>query len=178
MFIKYNYLEEARSGLARELWAELDEHAEWRVQEDDGFCRFAHATDGGVGNMQTIGPACAFFEEWITSGVGFEWLQTYTGKKLRWTNNVSATKWEPGDYLGIHDDSPQEPGWTYTIFLSPRWAVEWGGHLIVEEETGWRLIPSECDRMALFFDRPHLVSQIATYCPRTRYAITGWLTNA
>ncbi len=125
--------------------------------------------------MRDIGPACDFFEKWITEGPGFDWLQTYTGKKLQWTNTPSATLWRPGDYLGVHSDSPQTPGWTYTIFLSPKWSVEWGGHLMVEEETGWTLVPSECDRMALFFNRPHFVTQISTFSPRNRYAITGWL---
>lgn len=126
-----------------------------------------------------MGPACARFEQWILSE-GMPWLEAVAGHKLEWTHLPTATRWQPGDYLSPHTDGEAHvPTWTLTIFLSPLWQPYWGGnlHIYDKQRNCWVYVPSDFDRLAFFYDQDHFVSQIATYCPETRYAITGWLKN-
>ena len=176
MIIRQNYIDSAREGLALEMTLELERWDKWFVQAGQEQSHFEHSSGGdGLGH---IGPACAEFEEWIL-GTGFEWLQTYTGKKLVWLHRPSATRWQPGDYLREHTDTgPDARNWTFTVFLGREWVHDWGGHLFVLSEEGkWECIPTEFDRMALFYSRPHYVSPIASYAKRNRYALTAWFQN-
>jgi len=177
MFIRRNYIDSIREGLALEVAEELERWEKWMVQEGPENSHFYHSSGGdGLGH---IGPACSEFEQWMFD-TGFAWLQTYTGKKLNWTHRPTATRWGPGDHIRAHRDMGVEvPSWTCVINLSRDWESDWGGHLFTRnpETEEWECTPVVFDQLTMFYSREHYVSQVAPHAERGRYAITTWLMN-
>ena len=177
MFIRQDYIDSARPGLALEVAAELERWDKWMLQKGPESSHFYHSSGGdGIGH---IGPACSEFEQWMFT-TGFEWMQTYLGKKLVWIHRPSATRWGPGDHIRAHRDLGHDaPNYTCVINLSRDWVSDWGGHLFTlnQETKVWECTPIVFDQMAVFYSRDHYVSQIAPHAERGRYAITMWFMN-
>lgn len=95
--------------------------------------------------------------------------------------DAQATLYAPGDFLAQHDDSHVGQGWRVAYVLNlcgAEWRVDWGGYLQFFGESGdiVRGFRPRFNALNLFLvPRRHAVSQVASFAPRARYAITGWL---
>jgi hypothetical protein len=175
IFVRQGYIRDVKPELPQRMLAEFQAWPKWHAQEVRDHSHFEHAS---CLRLRDMGLASAHFEQWVLSD-GMDWLQRIAGHRLSWTHEPTATRWKPGDYLAPHKDGTDVPIWTLTIFLSQLWQPHWGGNLHIFDSWNdrWLYVPSDFDRLAFFCDQTHFVSQIATYCPETRYAITGWLKN-
>lgn len=95
--------------------------------------------------------------------------------------DAQATLYAPGHFFAQHDDSHVGQGWRVAYVLNlcgAEWRADWGGYLQFFDESGdiVRGFRPRFNALNLFLvPRRHAVSQVASFAPRGRYAITGWL---
>ena len=94
--------------------------------------------------------------------------------------DAQATRYGPGHFLTLHDDSieAKDRRAAYVVNLTRQWSVDWGGLTCftgldghVEEAFAPRFNALNIFRVP----QPHAVSVVAPFAARYRYAITGWL---
>ncbi|MCH8081467.1 MAG: 2OG-Fe(II) oxygenase [Proteobacteria bacterium] len=120
------------------------------------------------------------FYEFVNSEPFLDFMREITGFKTIAHATQQATAYGPGHFLTDHNDF--EPGKSRKVAmvfnLTPEWKAEWGGILeFIDQEgkTTSGLIPSFNALNFFAVPRRHVVTQVATYSPAIRYAITGWL---
>jgi Rps23 Pro-64 3,4-dihydroxylase Tpa1-like proline 4-hydroxylase len=122
--------------------------------------------------------------EWLNDPRTLAVLRTITGIRTLRKANAQATLYRPGHFLTKHDDSgypEQHRRVAYVLNMTQGWRAEWGGQLQFlaadgEVEEAW--LPNfNC--LTLFrVPTPHVVTYVAPFAKRSRYAITGWLCDA
>ncbi len=106
-------------------------------------------------------------------------------RKVCWSDRIrfadaQLTRFQPGHFLSEHDDDA--PGKqrvaAYVLQLCSDWRADFGGVLNLltpDGEIRRGLVPG-FNRLVLFsVPRPHAVSAVASFAPRPRLAMTGWL---
>lgn len=94
-----------------------------------------------------------------------------------------ATRYQPGDFIGLHDDVGTEDSdrlTAYTLGFTRRWRSDWGGQLVFHDEKGdiSRGYVPRFNTLTLFkVPQLHSVSQVASYAQMRRHSIVGWLRN-
>jgi len=122
----------------------------------------------------------ARFYEFVNSEPFLNFMREITGFETINHATQQATAYGPGHFLTDHNDF--EPGKRRKVAmvfnLTPEWRAEWGGILEFIDQQGKTtagLIPSFNALNFFTVPRRHIVTQVATYSPAVRFAITGWL---
>jgi Rps23 Pro-64 3,4-dihydroxylase Tpa1-like proline 4-hydroxylase len=107
-------------------------------------------------------------------------LNAVTGQPRGAWCDVTATRYKPGHFCEMHDDSADdgERLVAFVLNLTPRWRVDWGGLLLFVDERGHvssGLTPT-FNALSIFrTPQPHTVSAVAPFAGANRLSITGWL---
>ena len=85
-----------------------------------------------------------------------------------------------GDFLNMHKD--QKRGVAFIFNLTPTWRPEYGGLLSIEKENGlFNTIFPEFNSLILIelnnIGKNHFVSQVSSFAPHSRIAISGWFND-
>jgi SM-20-related protein len=126
------------------------------------------------------GTLLADFAEFLRSEPVLDFLRRLTGAADAAFANAQATRYAPGHFLTIHDDSQeqQKRRVAYVLGLTEGWRTEWGGLLMFHDRKGdveeaWR---PRFNAMTLFaVPQLHSVSAVVPFAPAARYAVSGWL---
>lgn len=127
-----------------------------------------------------VGQAPAF----LNSGPFLDFVRSVTGDPRIEFADAQATRYRPGQVLTAHTDEMGDKGrlYAYVLNLTREWRADWGGVLIFPGADGHiaqGFVPAFNGLNLFAVPMLHAVTQVASFAPRDRYAITGWLrTNA
>ncbi len=110
--------------------------------------------------------------------IGF--LRDITGLERGAWCDVTATRYKPGHFCEMHDDSADdgERLIAFVLNMTPRWRPDWGGLLLFIDERGniSRGLTPAFNALNLFrTPQPHTVSAVTPFAGANRLSITGWL---
>lgn len=110
--------------------------------------------------------------------IGF--VRAVTGDERIDFADAQATRYRPGHVLTGHDDA--SPGknrlYAYVLNLTRDWRSDWGGLLAFEGADGHieeGFAPAFNALNIFAVPMRHAVTQVASFAPRDRLSITGWL---
>ncbi len=93
--------------------------------------------------------------------------------------DAQATLYSAGDFLTGHNDAVAGKNRyaAYVFSLNPRWRMEWGGLLLLNDPDGSaRALMPGMNRLTIFaVPRQHSVSEVTAAAARPRLSVTGWL---
>jgi len=94
--------------------------------------------------------------------------------------DAQATRYRPGHVLTGHDDAAEGKNrlYAYVLNLTRDWRADWGGVLAFEGTDGHigEGFAPAFNALNLFaVPMRHAVTQVASFAPRDRLSITGWL---
>ena len=92
---------------------------------------------------------------------------------------AQATAYEPGDFLGKHNDSEktEKRRVAYSLNLSPHWDADWGGLLLFHGADGHvdRAYTPVFNSLNLFaVPQHHSVTMVVPFAENPRYSVSGW----
>ncbi|MEM8726123.1 MAG: 2OG-Fe(II) oxygenase family protein [Pseudomonadota bacterium] len=119
------------------------------------------------------------YKEWTTEDAVAIWNTIMPDRGISGIA-IKASRFRPGHFLTPHDDADGEKRVVAIVLsLNPEWEPHWGGQLQLEDNQGaLQVLSPEHNVLHMFtVPRRHFVSQVATYAPRGRIAISGWLTR-
>jgi Rps23 Pro-64 3,4-dihydroxylase Tpa1-like proline 4-hydroxylase len=94
--------------------------------------------------------------------------------------DAQATRYRPGHVLTGHDDAAEGKNrlYAYVLNLTREWRPDWGGALVFPGpdghiEEGYAPAFNALNLFAV--PMRHAVTQVASFAPRDRLSITGWL---
>lgn len=91
---------------------------------------------------------------------------------------MNATRFRPGHFLAPHTDGVDGTRLAaFVLSLESEWRPHWGGQTHIDDNHGaTQVLAPQFNTLTLFtVPRDHFVAQVATYAPRGRIAISGWL---
>lgn len=146
------------------------------------FCYETNRRSPAADELQTRGaPLPSILQEWVSflnSLPTLEMFRCITGvNNLSWAN-VQASRYQPGHFLGLHDDSA-DPNRriAYVLNLTQTWSPAWGGllqFLAADNGISQTYVP-QFNALHLFrVPQPHMVSLVCPFARRARYAVSGW----
>lgn len=107
-------------------------------------------------------------------------VRTVTGDDRIDFADAQATRYRPGHVLTGHDDAASGKNrlYAYVLNLTREWRPDWGGALIFPDleghiEEGFTPAFNALNLFAV--PMRHAVTQVASFAPRDRLSITGWL---
>ncbi len=94
--------------------------------------------------------------------------------------DAQATRYRPGHVLTGHDDTAHGKNrlYAYVLNLTRDWRADWGGVLVFEGGDGHieeGFAPAFNALNIFAVPMRHAVTQVASFAPRDRLSITGWL---
>lgn len=94
--------------------------------------------------------------------------------------DAQATRYRPGHVLTGHDDAAEGKNrlYAYVLNLTRDWRADWGGVLAFEGADGHieeGFAPAFNALNIFAVPMRHAVTQVASFAPRDRLSITGWL---
>ncbi|HRE43544.1 MAG TPA: 2OG-Fe(II) oxygenase family protein [Terricaulis sp.] len=104
-----------------------------------------------------------------------------TGAESAVRAEAQASYYNPGDFIGLHDDTSREAGnrlVAYTLGFTRRWRSDWGGQLLFHDGKGdvERGLVPRWNTLTLFgVPRLHSVAPVAAYAGAPRISVVGWL---
>lgn len=109
-----------------------------------------------------------------------DWLRRLTGEPRIAYCDAQATRYLPGHFLTTHDDGVEGKHrlFAYVLNLTPAWRTDWGGLLLFPDGDGHVAegYTPAFNALNLFrTPQPHLVTEVASYAPAPRLAVTGWV---
>lgn len=167
-----------------------DTHSRWLADAD---------IDPDVGEMQYIYDARALssdkrhgrsrgdvldhFETWLNGAEVLNFMRALTGNDRIALATAQASRFLPGQQLTAHTDRDGrgERLYAYVLNFSRPWFADWGGLLMFYDEGGHvaRAYTPVFNSLNIFkVPVTHAVSQVATYAPQPRLAISGWFQAA
>jgi Rps23 Pro-64 3,4-dihydroxylase Tpa1-like proline 4-hydroxylase len=107
-------------------------------------------------------------------------VRTVTGDDRIDFADAQATRYRPGHVLTGHDDAAEGKNrlYAYVLNLTRDWRADWGGVLAFEGADGHidEGFAPAFNALNLFaVPMRHAVTQVASFAPRDRLSITGWL---
>jgi SM-20-related protein len=107
-------------------------------------------------------------------------VRTVTGDDRIDFADAQATRYRPGHVLTGHDDAAQGKNrlYAYVLNLTRDWRADWGGVLAFEGADGHiegGFAPAFNALNIFAVPMRHAVTQVASFAPRDRLSITGWL---
>lgn len=123
-----------------------------------------------------VGEAPAF----LNSAPFLDFVRAVTGDDRIRMADAQGTRYRPGQVLTTHDDKLEEKGrlYAYVLNLTREWYADWGGALIFPGADGHieeGFVPAFNGLNLFEVPMAHAVTQVASFAPKNRYAITGWL---
>ena len=118
--------------------------------------------------------------DWLNSPAVLDFLRTVTGDCRIDLVDAQASRYRPGHVLTAHNDvsAGKNRLYGYVLNLTREWRADWGGLLVFHGadghvEHGW--VPA-FNALNLFeVPTRHSVTQVASFAPRDRYSIVGWV---
>lgn len=132
------------------------------------------------GERSSQGTLLSSFASFLSSAEMVAWFHRVTGRDSIDFADAQATRYRTGCYLTTHDDAVEGKNrhFAYVLNLTRDWRADWGGLLFFPGDRSTRveaMVP-HFNLLNLFaVGQPHGVSQVATYAPRPRISVTGWL---
>ena len=153
-------------------------HAEAR----DGFhymfdsLRISDLVEKGEPLDATYAAAYAF----LNSAVFLDFVRALTGDSRPNHVDAQATRYRPGQVLTSHNDAAEGKNrlYAYVLNLTRDWRADWGGVLAFEGADGHieaGFVPAFNALNLFAVPMRHAVTQVASFAPRDRLSITGWL---
>ena len=107
-------------------------------------------------------------------------VRTVTGDDRIDFADAQATRYRPGHVLTGHDDAAEGKNrlYAYVLNLTRDWRADWGGVLVFEGADGHiaeGFAPAFNALNIFAVPMRHAVTQVASFAPRDRLSITGWL---
>lgn len=118
--------------------------------------------------------------DWLNSPAFIAFARTVTGDDRIDLADAQASRYRPGHVLTSHNDV--SPGknrlYGYVLNFSRDWRADWGGNLVFYGEDGhiqhgW--VPAFNALNLFVVPTRHAVTQVASFAPRDRLSIVGWL---
>ncbi len=108
------------------------------------------------------------------------WMRRLTGEPRIAYCDAQATRYRCGDFLTRHDDDVEGKNrlFAYVLNLTPGWRADWGGLLLFIDGDGHVAegYTPAFNALNLFrVPQAHLVSEVASFSPEQRLAVTGWV---
>lgn len=133
-----------------------------------------------AGSLRREAPVLADMFEFLNGEAFLGAMRKLVGTARIGFADAQLTRYRPGDFLTLHDDSVDKGNRiaAYVLGLSPDWPADWGGQLqFVREDGGVEasFVPRFNTLSVFRVPQPHLVTQVASFAGRDRMAITGWL---
>jgi Rps23 Pro-64 3,4-dihydroxylase Tpa1-like proline 4-hydroxylase len=113
--------------------------------------------------------------EYLNSPDVLKQISELTNKKITKTTDIFISKFEPGDFLSVHNDI-NLGRYAFIIYLNKSWDRSCGGdlNLITKEKIHIPIYP-EYNKLVLMdiksIELPHYINTVKC---NNRYAITGW----
>lgn len=135
-----------------------------------------------VGHNASYSDYLAPFVDFWQSSENLTLLSTLAGATSLLEIDAQLTRYAAGHFLKHHDDTGSYSGSTrklaYVLNMTPTWRADHGGILHLQDEH-WQIkqsfVPAYNTLIVFSVPTNHHVSQVANYCTRSRYSITGWL---
>ncbi|MBN8530030.1 MAG: 2OG-Fe(II) oxygenase [Caulobacterales bacterium] len=135
-----------------------------------------------LGPEQTDGPqdAADAVHAFLNSPDFIAFLRAVTGDDRIDLIDAQASRYRPGHVLTAHNDvsAGKNRLYAYVLNFTREWRPDWGGNLLFygsdgHIEHGW--VPA-FNALNLFnVPTKHAVTEIASFAPRFRYSIVGWV---
>jgi hypothetical protein len=118
--------------------------------------------------------------DWLNSPAFITFARAVTGDDRIDLADAQASRYRPGHVLTSHNDV--SPGknrlYGYVLNFSRDWRADWGGNLVFygpdgHIEHGW--VPAFNALNLFVVPTRHAVTQVASFAPRDRLSIVGWL---
>lgn len=126
------------------------------------------------------GDAADAVVDWLNSPAFIAFVRTVTGDDRIDLADAQASRYRPGHVLTSHNDV--SPGknrlYGYVLNFSRDWRADWGGNLVFYGEDGhiqhgW--VPAFNALNLFVVPTRHAVTQVASFAPRDRLSVVGWL---
>lgn len=164
--------------------------AEWRAQADaavrragaQGFSYLfdSYAVSDELEAGRRLGIAVEAVYDAFNAPTFLDWLRRLTGESRIAYCDAQATRYLPGHFLTQHDDGVEGKNrlFAYVLNLTPVWRADWGGLLLFTDADGHVAegYTPAFNALNLFrTPQPHLVTEVASFAPAARLAVTGWV---
>ena len=174
------------------IWFDRPSWNALKPQEREGVLQLAAPTDAKgfryvfeeivvVGSdLENREPATLLgqFADFLSSAPLIEAIRRITGATDVAAADLKATCYRPGHFLTQHNDGQEmQRRVAYVLGLSPQWRPEWGGMLMFHGSRGdveLGLVPGMNVLNLFAVPQDHSVSQVSSFAPVPRYAISGW----
>jgi len=118
--------------------------------------------------------------DWLNAGPFLDFVRALTGDDRPAYVDAQATRYGPGDVLTTHDDDVDGKHrlYAYVLNLTADWRAEWGGLLAFpgsDRHLEAAYVPVFNALNIFRVPKPHLVTQVASFAPRARLSVTGWI---
>lgn len=117
--------------------------------------------------------------DFLNSTAFLAFARTVTGDDRIDFADAQASRYRPGHVLTAHSDlaAGKNRLYGYVLNLTREWRPDWGGALVFLEDghihQGW--VPAFNALNLFAVPTTHAVTQVASFAPRDRLSITGWL---
>jgi Rps23 Pro-64 3,4-dihydroxylase Tpa1-like proline 4-hydroxylase len=123
--------------------------------------------------------ALAAVTRFLNSAPLLDFARRVTGSNAIAFAEAQATRFRPGHFLNLHDDSHPRHGRiaAYVLNMTPRWRIDWGGALLFTDRAGHvseGYLPTFNALNILAVPQSHLVGIVAPFAGAPRLSITGW----
>lgn len=109
-----------------------------------------------------------------------DFIRAVTGDERVDLADAQASRYRPGHVLTAHNDvaAGKNRLYGYVLNFSREWRADWGGNLLFygpdgHIEHGWT--PTFNALNLFMVPTRHAVTQVASFAPRDRYSIVGWI---
>ena len=118
--------------------------------------------------------------DFLNGAAFLAFVRTVTGDDRVDFADAQATRYRPGHVLTGHDDAAEGKDrlYAYVLNLTRGWRADWGGVLAFEGADGHieeGFAPAFNALNIFAVPMRHAVTQVASFAPRDRLSITGWL---
>ena len=127
-------------------------------------------------------PADAVSEvpDFLNSPAFITFARSVTGDDRIDFADAQATRYRAGHVLTAHSDEAAGKNrlYAYVLNLTREWYADWGGALMFFDENGQIVdgyVPAFNSLNIFQVPRAHAVGQVASFAPKDRLSITGWL---
>ncbi|CAN5463981.1 hypothetical protein BH10PSE1_BH10PSE1_17180 [soil metagenome] len=118
--------------------------------------------------------------DWLNSPECLDFLRAVTGDDRIDLCDAQASRYRPGQVLTAHNDvsAGKNRLYGYVLNFSREWRADWGGNLVFygpdgHIEHGW--VPAFNALNLFVVPTRHAVTQVASFAPRDRLSIVGWV---
>lgn len=116
----------------------------------------------------------------LNTPVFLDFIRAVTGDDRVDLADAQASRYRPGHVLTAHNDvaAGKNRLYGYVLNFTREWRADWGGNLLFYGEDGhiehgWTPVFNALNLFVV--PTRHAVTQVASFAPRDRYSIVGWI---